>query len=191
MLDWKILAASMVALLFISSLFVGGTGLRDVLSGVLNKVGEYLGTSPFGNIIPDGDAIPLESDGDVTIILSPDSISLTPDGKASLTSGDTVFSSFAGEIIISFVNETVELRSSDTEVAFPLSTLEIDNLALAELSLEGIPLEIKPDITTDEGDIHLKGFSGQATATSEGLELTGAIASLNLLVGDLHFELVN
>ena len=187
MLDWKILAASIVALLFISSVFVGGFGLREFFSGVLDKTGEYLGSSPFDGIIP-GEV----SDGekDVSVLLKPDSISLTPKSKATILTGDTVYNNYKGEIIISFINNTVNLNPSDVSISFPLDEMEIQSLEIDSLIIKEIPFEIEPDITTDSGNMDMKGFKGTALVTEKGLKLTGNVTRLVVEIGELNFELV-
>lgn len=188
MLDWKILAASIVALLFISSLFIGGLGIRDFLSGILQKISEYLGSSPFGDVLS---STPQEKgEKDISLILSPQELTLQPDAAADLITGETRFTGFTGEIHLFFHNATVELTSSSFSITFPLTTLNITSLTLTSLSLTDTKLEIKPDISTDSGDLQLTDFSGFATATPQGIELNGKVSSLLVTIGELNFELV-
>ncbi|MBL7160281.1 MAG: hypothetical protein ISS93_00310 [Candidatus Aenigmarchaeota archaeon] len=188
MLDWKILAASIAALLFISSIFIGGLGIRDTFSGIIEKISEYLDTSPFTGMIPA--AAPSGGSGEVTILLSPPELTLVPDSPTTLKSGETVFSGFEGQITLNLPDKTVALSSGSLEITFPLQSLELESLEINSLSLEGIPMEIKPEISTDSGNLQLQGFTGSATATPEGLELTGKVSSLRVTIGDLNFELV-
>jgi len=188
MLDWKILAASIVALLLISSVFLGGFGIKEFLSGILETASEYLGSSPFEGILPGESSEGGEKE--ISILLTPDTISLTPDSEATLVSGETVFSGFTGEVSVHFKNSTVALKHSTLSVSLPLETLEIQSLEINSLSLQETSFEIKPDIATDSGNLELKGFSGTATATKSGLQLEGTVSSLNVEIGEMNFELV-
>lgn len=189
MLDWKILAASMVALLVISSLFIGGGGVRDSLSSILDKISEYLGTSPFSGFLTSDNNVEAVGDKPVSLLLSPDTLSLVPDEPATLTFGDTIYTDFQGIIILSFENKDVTLKTDSVQISFPLTRLDI-TLTLNSLELENTRFHIEPDLSTDEGSLSLVGFQGEAIATPEGLQLDGTATSLRVSIGDLEFELV-
>lgn len=190
MLDWKILAASIVALLFISSIFLGGFGIRDFLSSIVQKLSGFLGTSPFGNVFPSSTQPSGKSEREISVLLSPDSMTLQPSTEASLLAGETQYTKLQGDIVISFSNSTVELRSSSLSASFPLKTLNITSLTLKSLSLKGAKLEIEPDISTDAGDVEITDFIGSAVATKKGLELTGNVSQLTVTIGKNTFNLV-
>ena len=192
MLDWKILAASIVALLFISSVFVGSFGIRDFLSDILDSVGGYLGDSPFTGLLTsdDNEKPKTGQSKEITILLTPDTLTLTPDNEVTLTSEETVYTGFSGGISLDFNNNSVELQTGSLKVTSPLRDLKISDLTLQEFSVDDTRLEIKPDISTDSGNLELEGFSGTAVATKRGLELTGTVTSLLVHVGSHSFELV-
>lgn len=185
MIDWKIIAASIVALLFVASLFIGGLGIRDFLSGGVEKISEYLGGSPFGGVVSTQ-----KGEKEISFLISPSEITIKPDAEVSLEAEQTRFSGFKGEILLSFSNSTVDLRSSSLSINFPLKNLNISSLALSTFSLQRTKLEIKPNISTDSGDLEMKGFMGSAIATSKGLEFRGKVSQLKVTIGDLSFQLV-
>lgn len=187
MLDWKILAASLVALLFISSLFIGGTGIKDFFSDALNKVGDFLGTSPLGGIFP---ASSVTGDGKITIFLLPKTLTITSENPVNIQVGSTTFSGFDGNIILNFENSTVKLSSETLTVTFPIETLNITSLTLRSLDFKETPFEIKPDISTDSGDVEIRSFIGTASVVPRGIELSGKVASFKVTIGELVFELV-
>ncbi len=187
MLDWKILAASIVALLFISSVFVGGFGIREFLSDALGKVGNYLDSSPFDGIFSSESQE--GGNRDISILLFPDEVSFSPDSVAAISSGGTELENFQGEVSLFFDESSARLTHSGLEINLPLGTLEMSGLKLASLTLEDVGFSIEPDISTDSGSILLEGFEGSATATRRGLELNGNVSRLRVEIGDLDFEL--
>lgn len=185
MLDWKILAASIVALLFISSLFVGG-GARDFFSDTLNKMNDFLDTSPFGISLP---GIPAEEgDKDMKLLLSPETLTLEPDAPVDITAGEIRIVDYEGGLLFDFANLTMTLTSATGTITFPLQEVALENLVLEAFVVEDIPLELQPDLATDTGTVALQGFSGTALATANGLALEGLVASLRLTIGGQEFE---
>jgi len=189
MLDWKILAASLVAMLFVSSVFIGGLGIRDILSDLVEKVSGYLGSSPIDNIFPSSQDQDTEG-GTVSIFISPKNLEMIPDSEATIISGDTVFSGFTGTLKLNFDNNTAELVSSSLTITFPIETMKIESLTLNTFSMEETKFDIKPDLSTDSGNLQISGFLGEASITPEGIELTGEVSELKVTIGDLDFELV-
>lgn len=189
MIDWKILAASFVALLVISSVFIGGFGIRDMLSDLLGKVTGYLGASPLDNVFPSSSPSE-EGEQAVALLLYKPQLTLTPDAAVTITAGDTVLKGFTGTIDMDFENQTLTLTSNDLTITFPLREALVESLTLATLDLEDTKFEIPPDLTTDSGTIHLSSFSGRATITPEGLHLEGSLALLRVTIGENQFELV-
>ena len=185
-LDWKILAASVVALLFISTIFIGGFGIGDFFSGIFNKVGDFLGGSPLTGLA----AKKSDSKGQISILLSPKEISVTPDSEANVRWENNFLKGFKGEIVIYFSNKTFELKSPPSSLSSPLGILTIDPLSLKTLSVKNTKFEIKPDISTDSGSLNIEGFAGIATATEKGLLLEGTVSKLKVAIGSLNFELV-
>ncbi|MBI4182346.1 MAG: hypothetical protein HY520_05255 [Candidatus Aenigmarchaeota archaeon] len=187
MLDWKILAASLVALLVISSLFLGAFGIQDFFGGIAEQIGRYTGADPLANL-PAGDAP--EEEPTLTLVLRPASFALTPSAPATIRSGETVISGFAGDMAFSFQNQTATLRSKDIQIAFPLVSVEVTSLRLARLQAEAVPFSLPPDVAADEGALDLRGFSGRATATPEGLTLEGSADSLSFTIGGNTYQRV-
>lgn len=188
MLDWKILAASIVALLFISSVFIGGLGVSDIFSEIIGKTGDYLGSTPFDGLFPSTTSS--ASDKEVKFTLTPETITITPDSGSVITSGDTIFSGYDGDIIIDFEESKVQLVINDLTVDFPLELLEINELVLESFMLEETSFEINPEIKTQSGIINMKNFNGQAIATVNGLVLEGTSSSLIVTIGETELEVV-
>lgn len=185
MLDWKILAASVVALVFISSLFLGGFGIVDSITGIFGKLGESVG-NPFTGLTAAKDG----GGKEISILLSPSEVSFHPDSEVSLHWEQTSIQGFKGDINISLSNNSLSIKSPPLHLVTPLTHLEIDGISLKDYSLSSIPFEIQPDISTNSGSLHIQGFSGKAVTTERGLLLTGTVAKLRVTIGKLNLELV-
>ncbi|MBI4021241.1 MAG: hypothetical protein HY369_03290 [Candidatus Aenigmarchaeota archaeon] len=184
MLDWKILAASFVALLVISAVFLGNFGVSDFLSDLIGKAGGAINGSPFGGSPASGDGKP------VALILHPATLTLQPDQPVTVHAGETVITGFTGDLAFDFTNLTVRLTAEKLSISFPIDQVEVSSLAMKDFAVEGMKLEIEPDIATDAGSVDVGGFDGTAVATPEGLRLVGAVTSFQVTVGDHTFELV-
>ena len=134
MLDWKILAASMVALLVISSLFIGGGGVRDSLSSILDKISEYLGTSPFSGFLTSDNNVEAVGDKPVSLLLSPDTLTLNSlelentrfhiEPDLSTDEGSLSLVGFQGEAIAT--PEGLQLDGTATSLRVSIGDLEFE-----------------------------------------------------------------
>ena len=187
MLDWKILASALIALLVVSFILLEGFGSFSIFSGTVNSIGEWFGSSPFGGLVPAGDA----GSKHVTIMLYPSNLTLEPDGEIGIQTGTMNITGFVGTIQADFVDGILVLneKGSDLKVAIPLKNVRMDGFALEMLVLEEAGFMIEPNMTADNGTIEIENFVGMVTAKHNGLELDGNISKLTAKIGELEWEM--
>lgn len=186
MLDWKILAASFVALLVVSSVLLGGLGIGDFFSDLINKVGEWLGSSPFGGFL----SAPRAETKEINIVLYPPNISLAPDSTVNISTDAVTLTDFKGEINADFKDRTLVFRESGSSlvVETELKTLVIPNLRIKRMEFENLIFDIKPDITGGNGSIEIHDFLGKGTITARGVEFQGNVSGMTVSIGDMNWE---
>jgi len=194
MLDWKLLAASIVALLVISSLFVGGSGPAGVFSDLLDKFQNFLGGSLGGNSLtglftkePETRKIS-GSNGELTIHLSLKTFKLIPDSPVTVYRNEVRAAGFSGTVSLDTEAGEVVLIDDPLAITLPLDKVTITGLRIKALHLEEVKFSIN-DISTDAGGLLLEEFSGMAILTPEGIDLRGTMRNLEVMIGDLVFRL--
>jgi hypothetical protein len=188
MLDWKIIAAGVVALLFISSIFIGEFGVRDFLSDIVGKIGEWLGGSPFSGVF----STPKAKESNIKIQLFPQDFALSPNEEYDVIVGDMNLSSFQGDMNIFFNTSKIELiqATSEFKVTFPLENVEVHGVNLKTLALEETKFTIEPNITTDSGNLDMSDFLGSAIVNDDSIIFEGKASRLLVTIGNLSWELV-
>jgi hypothetical protein len=180
MLDWRILAASFAALLFISSVLVGGLGITDFFSTIANKISEWLGSTPFSNIFSSQSKTSSE---EVDLTLYTPFFTLKPDSSVNITTEGITLKEFEGEVNIDFQNSGIFFRPINTQLTIDtvLKEVNISNLRLSKLLVDNTMLRIKSDkwnITSDNGSVEMHGFEGYASVTNSSITLKGNVSRL-------------
>lgn len=186
MLDWKILAASFVALLVVSSVLLGGFGIGEFFSDLMNKIGEWLGSSPFGGFF----STPTAGTKEIDIVLYPANLSLKPDSSINVSTDAVTLTNFKGEINADFEDEVLIFRESGSSltVETPLKRITIPDLQIKRLSFENIRFAVKPNITGENGSIEIYDFLGRGTITVGTVEFQGNISRMTVKMGDMEWE---
>lgn len=187
MLDWRILAASFVALVFISGLFITGFGIKDFVTDIGEKIGEWTGSSPFGGFF----STTPKKIHQIEIVLYPESIQIASQTPVDISSDSLNLENFQGTINVSFSEKNVILKEEQTElkVELMLSRMEIDNIKLASFTTGNISFEIKPDIKTSRGALDMTDFSGTSLLDEKSMTFIGNVSMLKTRIGDRSWEL--
>src|SRR3989338_1886438 len=172
MLDWKILAAGFVALLFVSSVVVGNFGLTDFVTQIVDGIQNIFGPGSFSGL-----AIATVGSKEVDLTLNPLSMTVKLDQPVDVTAGTTVLNNFQGEMELNFVDNVVTFKegNSKLKVSVPAQKASIERLALKKVSTSGIKFLIKPNIFSSNGSLELTDFSGRADIDVGSLRLTGNV----------------
>jgi len=180
MLDWKILAASFAALLFVSSMLIGGLGITDFFSTIVNKISEWFGSSPFGNVFS-SPAKATNENVDITLYTSV--FTLKPDSNINISTDEITLTEFNGEVEADFQSNTLTFKHSNTPltISTALQETHIINLKLDKLLVENIQLQIKSEkwnITSSNASIEIYDFYGTASITNKSIILKGNVSRL-------------
>lgn len=181
MLDWKILAASFAALLFVSSMLVGDFGVRDFFSTVVEKLGEWLGNSPFGGLFTAPTSI-MNVDT-INLKLYPDLFVLKPDSSVNISFDKKEVVNFVGEITVDYNNKKIILDeiNSPLNIVIPIETTRISGLKLKKLLVKDIKIDVSAgewEISNDNGSIEIYDFSGLGEIDVNRIQLEGNITRL-------------
>lgn len=187
MFDWKILAASAVALLFVSGLFLGNFGIQDFISGLLDKIREWTSSSPFAGFFSSTPKKPSKID----MTVYPEAIQLKPEGSVEVKSKEFSLENFQGLINLSFDHKQMILKEAETGLLLEteLRSTEIHDLRLAHLEMKDLKLEIEPDIRTENGSIQMTDFHGKSYIDAESVRFLGNVTQLKTKIGDQSWEL--
>ena len=182
MLDWKILAASFAALLFVSSMLVGDFAIRDLFTTVSEQLGEWLGNSPFGGMftatkpqVTDADVIDLE--------MRPETFTLIPDQPVNISFDSGEITDFSGSIDVNYETKVIILdeTNSDLIIKMPLETIKISGLSITKMDLKDIDLDLTTgswDLTSKNGSIEIHGFLGTGEITPSMIIMQGNVTKL-------------
>ena len=176
MLEWKILAAAFSALLVISMVLVGNTGIKDSFGGIVGKLTDWLGGSPVP--IPIGSG---KSANTVSIALYPKAFTLTPESKLNLTLGDSRFENFNGAVTFDFQSGKLTLQEkSGFSVSSPLKDFTIPDLKLSRLQISGMKFTVRSqsEISNENGTMDIQGFSGSLSLGNSSIILSGNVTKI-------------
>ncbi len=187
-MDWKILAASFAALVIVSSVLLGGFGLGDFFSDIINTIGEFLGSSPFGGLGT------TESGLFISITLFPSKFSTEIADGINITTDTLNIQKFTGTLHVDYENSVIAFEPQDTEVSIniPLQDISLDGLKLSKISVEDIDFEIgneESGMTTGKGNIDIFDFSGEFMILIDRVEFNGNVSSISIKTGDSEWEL--
>lgn len=176
MFDWKVIVAGLVAVLLVSSVLVGDFGIKDIFSGTVNKISEWLGSSPFGGLFPS----PETSHKEVVISLYPESFILVPETTVDISLDSINFTNFKGKITTHFQNNTICFEeSAGLNINMPIQRTKIKNVKIRSIKLENIRYRVvsgESDITNENGTIEITSFSGTVVIEGIFIEFIGNIS---------------
>jgi len=177
MLDWKILAASFAALLFISSALIGGGsafGIGDTFSGIMDKISQWLGGSSVSLSTP-------EEGQEVEILITPNILIIPIETDTTINIDSVTMKDFSGEIIVDYENEVVNFMSNDMEISTPLQEIKIKETEINKLILEEITVEIIHDEwseKTEKSKVEIVGFVGDIEIMVDMISLKGTVSNI-------------
>ncbi len=176
MIDWKILAASFAALLVVSSVLVGDFGIRDFFSGLVEKITELLGGSPFGAF-----SIPGAGHAEIDLNLYPENITFQPDGPVNITSESITIENFQGSVTTGAAQESAVFEESrGFRITMQLNNnITIHGLSIGKLSVPNVKFELTSNqsrIDSESGLIELYNFAGDAVIQRNHIALKGNVS---------------
>ena len=183
MLDWKILAASFAALLFVSSMLIGDFAITDFFADIAEKLGEWLGNSPFGGMFTAPTQSSVINTNIIDVSIYPDTFILKPDYPVNMSFNEKEITGFMGDIIIDYDEKKITLDESNSQlnIVMPIENVEIHGLILKKLLIQEKGIEANTgnwEIQTDNGTIEIYDFSGFGEISSESIHLEGNITKL-------------
>jgi len=189
-MDWKIMAASFAALVIVSSVLLGGFGLGDFFSDIINTIGNFLTASPFGGIAESSPASGIA----VTLVFYPDEFVLSTEHGVNASINGISMEMFDGEIFVDYEDGSIVMNPKETGMSIKTELQEflLEGIRLSELSVEDTGFEITENETgktTGTGTIRIYGFEGNFTVRTEGIEFDGRVSSVSMTSGESHWEL--
>jgi len=182
-MDWKILGASMIAILLIGGLLATQEG--GLASSALGRLKDWLSKSPFEGFLVARASGPKE----VSLTMSTMELSLDPRSPVNMTSQTAAFTDFKGRINISFEKKKVALASSSFSAELPLDEWHVYGLQLPSASFGPVKFNVRGQVQSDNGSVDMADFLGNATITPDQLLLEGNVSRLSVRMGDLEMEL--
>jgi hypothetical protein len=177
MLEWKILAAAFSALLVISIVLVGNTGVKDMFGGIIGKITDWMGGTQIS--LPGG--LGSGKANAVSVTLYPKNFILTPGYKLNLTLGQSYLESFNGDIIFDFDSGQISLRDkSGLSLSSPMQSFAIQNLSLSRLQIKGMKFAVhaQTDISSENGTMDIRGFFGTFSVQDSSIALQGNVTKI-------------
>ncbi len=172
MIDWKVLAAGVAALILVTLVAAGETG-KELFSGIAERLGNFLGTSPFGGLFSS------TQQEEIVISLYPDNLSLQLDGN-DVNLNSLSLTAFTGSMDIDFIGGTVMLiqKNSDLRISAQLEYASVTNLKIPKLLVENTKMDVisgKYNISSSSGTIEIFNFAGNATIDNSSIQLKGNV----------------
>ena len=182
MLDWKILAASFAALLFVSSMFIGDFAIQDFFSTVVEKIGEWLGGSPFGGMVTAPTSSVIEGNT-VNVKIYPERFTIIPDNPVNITFDGKEITDFSGEIVIDYSEKKITFDESNSRlnIIIPIENTEITDLKIKKVIIHNKEIDVNTedwDLSNKNGSIEVYDFSGIVEITTRMIELKGNMSKL-------------
>lgn len=190
MFDWKIIGASAVALVFVSTVLLGNFGITGLISDVFGDAGEWITDSPLTGIFPSSSG----KIGDISIHYFSKKITLSPSTSINILSGDTNITGFSGDISIDLEKNEIILIDPKTSLEINLGMHEtiFSNVKLSKLLQEDADFRVEPDIGVIGGTLEMKNFQGEITVpeTADKIIFNGTVSNLNVNTADQNWQLV-
>lgn len=186
-MDWKIVGASVVAVLLISGLFLSNTEVGGFVSSIVDRLRDWLGRSPFEGLFS---APPTESK-EVSVRLSAPEISMKPESPVNITSQSAQFLNFQGRLVVDFVKGNLELEASVSpfKADIKLDEYVIAGLYFPSMVFENIQFDIQSHMKSENGSVEVTDFVGSAKILFDSVLLEGKASQLKVRTGELEWEL--
>lgn len=189
MLDWKLLAAGFVALMFVSSAFVGNFGIKDVFGDIIKQIEHLFGSSPFSGFSSKPQT---ERTKEITITFSPPEMSVAFDDPVDVHFDDTVFTAFTGTIDFLFDEQNIifKPKGSQLKITVPVQHTIFDKLSFSSLTQNNSTFLIAPNISTSDGSVELTGFSGKGVVDTTSFTINGTVSTARFITDGRAWELI-
>jgi len=175
MFDWKILGATFAALIVVSTLFVGGFGIKDFFSQIFEKISEWLGSSPFSGFQH-------TKSTHVHFTLYPENFVFSPDSPINITLSTMKINNFKGKINTHFKNNTLLFSEDQTDLKIET---EIQNFVAPEVSLKELVFKGKfivtstgSNITAENETISVYNFLGVVSLQNKSIVFSGNVTKI-------------
>ncbi len=186
MLDWRILAASVVAFAVLSAIFIGGFG--EIFADISSGIGGWLGSDPMSGLFTK----PQNGHTSISLSVRPNSLAIKPLSPVNISSSGFSAENFNGQINISFTRPSMTLQSSQTQFRATVTLsqpFQVTNLHISELKISDAGFEIEKQIKAEKGNLVIKGFSGKAVIDSSSILFEGNITSVQATVNGKNWEI--
>jgi hypothetical protein len=149
-----------------------GDGEGNIISGILEKINELLGTSPLTGLMSSSGA---ESKF-VRITISGDSIGLKPDSPVNLSVGGTDIKGFDGEMEVS---DNLVLSVSGMEISSDANNISIEGFGFGKATFSGIDFNVEDEglnVFADNSTLEVSDFSGSVSISRSMVMLEGNVS---------------
>ncbi len=181
MLDWKILAASFIALLIVSAVLASTVNQDNPLGDVGSKISDWLGTPPFSNPLEGG------KPGATQILLKIRSpVTFEPDNAVNITGAVNV-TMFEGGITFT-PPQSVHLAQKTLTIDLPWKSFAVDSVKIGTLQLENASFEVMGNVSTELGLLDIRNFFGTVSTSGNDIVLEGNISKMSVEIGGLTWE---
>jgi hypothetical protein len=176
MLEWKILAAAFSALLVVSMVLVGNSGIKDMFGGIVGKITDWLGGNPIS--LPGGKP----GSNPVTITLYPKNFTLKPEAKLNFSLGESSFENFNGEVSVDFSTGKISLqeKGSSFSVSSTIQPFAIQDLKISRLQLKEMKFTVmsQSNITSENGTLDIQNFQGVFSIGNSTVSFQGNVTKI-------------
>lgn len=185
------MAASFAALAIVSSVMIGGFGIGGFFSDIINTIGEFLSSSPFGGLPALSSSSSLIA---VKLVFYPNNFTLVTEHGIDININNMNLEAFNGEIHIDYQNNTISLRPQNTDMSINMQMQEIllEGITFGKLTIDEMPFEIEgsdTSKTTGTGMVEISDFSGTFTIKTDRIEFEGNVSLVSVTTGESHWEL--
>ncbi len=180
MLDWKILGASVAALLIASTVLVSGAGGMDFgLGDIFERITEWLKSSPFGGFFQS----PVASLYEVDITLYPKTYTLKTISTVNLSVDSVDLIEFNGYIDSDFINKKLVFRQDSTplKIEMPLKNITISSIKVDRIYLDDTDFVVTSnelDTSGQNATIEITDFSGDIQFYPDYVEFHGNVSMI-------------
>lgn len=187
-MDWKILAASLVALVVVSGIFVGSMGDDNVLTDIFNRISEWLQNSPLQGFLSTPQA---ENKKVLITFISPD-FDIPVDNIINITAGGTLINEFKGTIDPDFSSGLVTFRERDSSlgIVVVIDNILIEGVETKKLLAEELNFKTDDNIDAQNGSVEITNFLGSVQLSGNDLRFEGNASKFMIRVGDSAWEMV-
>ena len=184
-MDAKIAVASLAAVVFLSAIFLSGTGLGTTFNDLIQRFSDMARNSPIEGffVSQNGQGVP------VSVSLYPSQFAFKPGKKVNITGSDEQINGFGGQIILDYQRGSMELSDNQLDIRLPLKTYNIDNLVVSSIDISSLKFAVSGQVSSGNGSISIKNFAGTAIIDKDKVTLTGNVTGLTASVNGQQWQL--